>query len=97
MPLPNEELMSLSKAAKRCPTRPHVATVWRWATRGCRGIQLETWAVGGKRFTTEEALERFMQRTTAAAVAGKPVDTNSTATRRRQIAAAEAELEADGI
>lgn len=34
---------------------------WRWATRGCRGVLLESFVLGGVRFTTEPAYERFLQ------------------------------------
>jgi hypothetical protein len=30
----------------------HLSTVWRWALRGCKGHRLESFSVGGKKFTT---------------------------------------------
>lgn len=42
----------------------HPKTVWRWATAGVRGVQLETVFVGGQRFTTREALSRFCEAVT---------------------------------
>jgi hypothetical protein len=53
-----ETMMPLSKA--RFPGRPHVATVWRWAMRGVRGVQLESLLCGGVRYTSEEAVARFI-------------------------------------
>ena len=47
--------------------RPHIATVWRWVQRGCRGVKLETALVGGRRITSREAIHRFVEATTAAA------------------------------
>jgi Protein of unknown function (DUF1580) len=63
MRLLNESLISLVEAALQTPGRPHVSTVWRWATRGFRGIVLETITVAGKRFTSKEALCRFFEAT----------------------------------
>jgi hypothetical protein len=40
--------------------RPHVATLHRWAIRGARGIKLEVVYVGHTRYTSVEALVRFM-------------------------------------
>ncbi len=57
-----EKMLSLKDATKYIPTRPHIATVWRWATRGTRGVKLETILVGSQRFTTKEAIGRFLDR-----------------------------------
>ena len=58
-----EELLSLSQAAKIIPGRPHVLTVHRWSRKGLRGVRLETVVIGGKRFTTTAALNRFFAET----------------------------------
>ncbi len=63
----HEHLMSFSAAAKSLPGRPNIATLWRWRTHGVRGVKLETILVGGRRYTSQEALERFSERITAAA------------------------------
>jgi len=55
-----EELVSFRKAADLFPSGPHPATVWRWSQRGVRGVRLESILVGGKRFTSREAIERFI-------------------------------------
>ena len=65
-----EELVSLRDAAKLLPRRragkrPHVATLYRWTTRGLRGVVLETLQVGGTLCTSREALQRFFERLTA--------------------------------
>jgi hypothetical protein len=52
-----EATMPLSEAARRRPV--HVSTLWRWVTRGLRGVRLETTMVGGARVTSLSALERF--------------------------------------
>jgi hypothetical protein len=40
-------------------------TLFRWATKGCRGIVLETVFVGGSRCTSVQALQRFFTALTA--------------------------------
>lgn len=59
-----EPVMTLAEAAgwleRRFGRRPNVASVWRWATRGCKGVKLGTISLGRYRFTTVSALERFV-------------------------------------
>jgi hypothetical protein len=57
-----EQLRLLSKASKEIPGNPHVSTVIRWSHRGVRGVKLETVIVGGRRFTSLEAIDRFIYR-----------------------------------
>lgn len=64
--LASETVVTLSKAAEHLPTlrgkhRPHTATLYRWAQRGCRGIRLETIRVGGSLCTSVEAIQRFCE------------------------------------
>ena len=42
----------------------HYRTVFRWATRGARGRVLESTMVGGIRYTTIAALNRFLATST---------------------------------
>ncbi len=53
-----EQLVRLSRAV--IPGNPHPATRWRWASVGVRGQRLETIVVGGQRFTSQEAVQRFL-------------------------------------
>jgi hypothetical protein len=62
--LNSESLLSLSEAAASLPGRPHLSTLHRWRLRGVRGIRLETCLVGGARYTSREALQRFVESTT---------------------------------
>jgi hypothetical protein len=41
---------------------PHPETICRWARRGCRGVRLETVVLGGRRYSSLEAVERFFTR-----------------------------------
>lgn len=92
----SEDTVTLTEASKIIPGRPHSSTIWRWHQHGCRGIKLETAVIGGRRFTSREAIERFVQKTTDAR---NGIDSNRAPSRKRQAAieAAEAELEAAGI
>jgi hypothetical protein len=46
--------------------KPHVSTLWRWCLKGCKGVVLESICIGGKRFVTAAAIERFIEASTAA-------------------------------
>lgn len=59
-----ERVITLANAARLLPRRragrkPHVSTIYRWTSRGLKGIVLETLAVGGTTCTSVEALQRF--------------------------------------
>lgn len=92
----HEELLTIAQAAKRLPSHPHVSTVWRWVLYGVRGTKLESVLIGGLRYTSAQALERFVAGTTAKA-AGQPAPTRTPRRRERAIRRAERELEAEGI
>ncbi|MCA9236978.1 MAG: DUF1580 domain-containing protein [Planctomycetales bacterium] len=90
-----EHRLTLPALARREGVNP--STAWRWALRGVRGARLQTFAVGGRRYTTAEAFARFVAATTA--VAAPPCLTTQACTtprREAQIAAAERELRAAG-
>ncbi len=56
---PLSQYIPLLELAKQLPQRPHLATLYRWATRGIRGVKLKTYKVGRVRCTTREDAERF--------------------------------------
>ncbi len=60
-----EKPFNFSTINKRHPIHPSVPTLWRWALRGLQGVQLETVKIGGRRYTTFEAIDRFASRLTA--------------------------------
>jgi Protein of unknown function (DUF1580) len=62
-----DDLISLTAASRLLPSHPNPATLWRWRTKGIRGIRLQTVLVGGRRFVTRKAIEEFIQRLTEAA------------------------------
>jgi hypothetical protein len=75
----SEQLRLLAKASVDVPGHPHVSTLMRWALRGVKGIKLETVVVGGRRFTSREAIQRFVSRLNSPTSV-----TKKTATIRRQ-------------
>jgi hypothetical protein len=85
-----EKLILLCEAAAILPGRPSVTTLWRWRTRGIRGRKLESISIGGRVYTTVEALERFAQHNAIETQVG----IRTPAQRARAIRAAERELDA---
>lgn len=55
-----ENLLTLAQAAASLPSQPHVSTCHRWRLRGIRGVKLETCLIGGRRYTSREAIARFV-------------------------------------
>ena len=91
-----EHMLSISAAARELPGHPHVSTLWRWINHGVRGIRLQTVLIGGKRYTSRESLQAFVEQTTAAADGDSdtpPVRTSNQ--RARDIEKAEREFDAN--
>lgn len=59
----NETVLSFQAASDAVPGKPHVSTLHRWANEGLGGVRLEAFKLGGRRFTTLEALHRFFEKT----------------------------------
>ncbi len=92
-----ESRLSLAELARR--EGVSVSTAWRWTLRGVRGITLESFSIGAKRVTTDEAFCRFVSATTAAAQNRTQIESHCTTGRQRDAAIkrAEAELAKDGL
>ncbi len=57
--------LTLKDAAATFPGSPVCyETIRRWATRGIKGVKLETARIGGRRMTTVEACREFVERLT---------------------------------
>ncbi len=58
-----ETLLTMKEARRAFPPnlQPSTATLWRWVLRGCRGVVLESIKIGGRRYTTEAAISRFIE------------------------------------
>jgi len=79
---------------ERDGSQPDAATVWRWAVHGVRGLKLESVVIGGRRFTTAEAVERFVH---ALSTGSSDTSAPTPQQRKREIAAAKARLQSAGI
>jgi hypothetical protein len=62
----SEPRISLNALAKQ--ESVHLSTCWRWCLRGCKGHKLESFNVGGKKFTTLPAFERWLAKINGAAL-----------------------------
>lgn len=91
----SEKRVSLVQLAHDQDVSP--STVWRWVLNGTRGVVLESFNIGAKRFTTREAFARFVEATTAAAAHGPMPSVRTPRQRERAIDRAEGELARQGI
>lgn len=55
-----EEMIPFQQASRRIPGNPSLCALHRWRLNGVRGARLETLLVGGTRFTSSEAISRFI-------------------------------------
>ncbi len=69
-----ENLITLAEAARLLPGNPSPSSLWRWRTKGCHGVKLRAWLIGGRWHTSREALQAFVAATTAAAQAASDDD-----------------------
>lgn len=86
----NERLYTLPIAVEKATgRRPHLTTCLRWTTRGVSGIKLESFVLGGRRLTSEEAVLRFMDAVTEVKTvsAGSALSERLTSPRAAQRAA----------
>jgi hypothetical protein len=60
-----EVRLSLAEAAELMPHTTTSQTINNWTKKGVRGVVLESFAVGGRIYTTKEALQRFLNRLNA--------------------------------
>ena len=92
MPLPRvltETVLTFAQATKACPAidgkKPSVKTVYTWADIGIlvggERVKLESAKVGGKRVTSAEAIERFVEATSTGTA---PPVIRTPAARRRE-------------
>jgi hypothetical protein len=106
--LSREELLTLAQAGRVRPPgrkgRPlHPSTIYRWISRGLRGVRLEAIRLGGTLYTSREALQRFAERLTHSSFATAPsAATNQPtspprASNRNTSQGIEAELEKLGL
>ena len=93
-----EMVVSFSDARSAFPgivRRLSLATLHRWRLNGVRGVKLETVLIGGLRYTSLEAITRFIQAQNADDTPAVPAITPTQ--RRKQSEAARTELERMGV
>ncbi len=57
-----ENVIPFNAARAHIPgRRPNLSTLHRWRLHGVRGRRLETLLIGGRRFTSVEAIARFLR------------------------------------
>jgi hypothetical protein len=88
------ERYSFAQVAQRLDVS--LPTVWRWALKGCKGVVLESFCIGGRRYTTGECVSQFIKATTAAA-SGAPPPQRKNRQARASIRRAHQDLDNDGI
>lgn len=59
MELLTRERFSLNQVAKKLNV--HVATIWRWTTKGVAGRKLPSIQIGGRRFVYADELEQWLE------------------------------------
>lgn len=74
----SETLVPLRDAPKLLPPAPtgkpiHLSAIYRWVSKGVAGVKLEVIRVGGKNYTSQEALQRFAERLSTPAAASLPL------------------------
>jgi len=73
----SDALLTLPQAASLFPrrrggTKVSTSTLWRWYSRGSRGVRLEVARVGGQVYTTRDAIRDFIQARSVASIAAVP-------------------------
>ena len=87
----SDELLTLPQAAEILPRRREgskvsASTLWRWYTRGSRGVRLEIVKVGGQTYTSREALRAFIEARSLAGNAPVPQSPAPSSRSRRAMA-----------
>jgi hypothetical protein len=70
----SETLIGLPEASRRTVGKPNLSTLHRWRLSGCRGHRLETILIGGRRYTSLQAMERFFAAINGDAIATPALD-----------------------
>lgn len=93
--LDSETLIHFATAARQFPGKGVcIQTMHRWRLNGVRGTKLETVLIGGMRYTSKEAIQRFVEAQNARDTV-VPAPTPSQ--RAKQSAAARRELQVLGV
>ena len=89
-----EDLIPFETCGLLIPGRPSRCTLYRWAFKGINSVKLESLVVGHKRFTSKEAIGRFIAAMNADQA---PAPSITKSQRARQAATADRLLAAAGL
>ena len=89
-----ETLVNFQHAGRHIPGNPALCTLHRWRLSGVRGTKLETLLVGGIRYTSTEAIARFIAAQNADQI---PAPALTAKQRRTQAESANRVLQEAGI
>ncbi len=67
----NDSLILIRDVPRLLPPRPngkrvHISACYRWLSRGVKGVVLESVKIGGSTYTSQEALQRFVEEVSSA-------------------------------
>lgn len=96
LPLNPAKFVPLNDVPAMLPVRPngkrvHISAVYRWASKGVRGVRLQTVRIAGVLYTTREAVEDFIN--AAALPPSEPHPRDRLAEHRQAVASARLALE----
>jgi hypothetical protein len=63
-----ESMLPIADAPKQFPGDPALGTVWRWSKHGVGGKKLDVLHIGGRVWTSKEAIRRFIEAGTSETV-----------------------------
>lgn len=78
------DAIPVNKCSRFIPGNPHCATVWRWCTKGVRGVRLETVMIGGRRMVTPQSLDEFLRQLNSDSTAIQVHDDTESARRANE-------------
>lgn len=56
-----QDLIPIREASPFFPRPPSHQTIWRWTTKGVRGVVLRSLVVGATRYTSREWIDEFIE------------------------------------
>jgi hypothetical protein len=88
----DEDLIPLGQTARLIPSRKpgrrvSISCLYRWCAHGRRGVKLESWVIGGTRYTSRQAIARFVAATNLTSQSGpqsRAVAVHADVTRRQR-------------
>ncbi len=92
---PIGEAIPLRKASRLFPNNPPFSSIYRWATKGVRGVVLNTMIIGGRLTCTREDVATFLLMLNAPRPVRGPSDSERAAADARRDAAYDRKAQAE--